>query len=116
MSMSGWEIIATSSATVSTTALTLNTTNFTGFTAAQLKAMRSALVSVDANQVRYRQDGTAATATIGHPIKAEESVYIDGYNNLVALSIIRSEAADATVTISLYGAVVDLTPSKAPTP
>lgn len=104
MSMSEWEVIATDSATISTTALALSTAVFTSLTAAQLKAARKIQLTARSGGIMYRQDGTAPTATVGHLLAQNGNVTIEGRKNFVNLKMIREAAANATVTVTLYGA------------
>lgn len=50
--------------------------------------------------VRWRDDGTAPTATVGMPLNVGEELDYDGDPS--TLKFIRSGAADATLDISFY--------------
>lgn len=90
----------TKSATISTAAKAITHGDF-GFTQANLDNAHRARISCDAEQIRYTYDGTTPTATLGHPVKAEETVVVEGNDNINNLQFIRSEAADAEVTVTL---------------
>lgn len=63
-----------------------------------------ALITVEANTIRYRQDGTAPTATEGHQrISGNESVVlIYGRQNIRNFRAIRQDVADATIRITYF--------------
>lgn len=50
--------------------------------------------------VRWRDDGTAPTASVGVPLNAGEELDYDG--NQAVIQFIRTGAADATLDISYY--------------
>lgn len=87
-----------SSIAISTTAQTLIDI---GFSAAEVKAADVMRLTVEAQPVRYRYDGTAPTAAEGHPLIAAEVLILTGGENLVNFQIIRSGATDAEVRITL---------------
>lgn len=59
-----------------------------------------ALVRCESNNVRWRDDGTAPTATEGILMKADEFLEYDG--SLTKIKFIRV-GSDATVYVSYYG-------------
>lgn len=62
---------------------------------------KKAFVSIETNAVRWRDDTTAPTAAIGHPIAAAGTLEYEGsFDNL---KFIRSGAADAVLNITYYG-------------
>lgn len=73
-----------------------------GVTAATAKlgetdAATRAVFTVETAQIRYRYDGTAATASVGHIAEAGEAFVIEGTGNIDNLSMIRTGATSATV-------------------
>jgi len=74
------------------------------FTAAKLavaskeKAIR-AWVTVAGADVRYRVDGTAPTAAVGHAVENGGTIEIEGQTNLERFRII-AQSGTATVTVS----------------
>lgn len=95
-------------ATVSNTALTLETF---GFTEEQVNAADRARITCATNGVRYRYDGPhpeadppdtgAPTASVGHLLAAAGEVIISGNTNLLNLQLIRATGSDAAVSITL---------------
>jgi len=63
---------------------------------------RAALLTVEGNPIRYRVDGVAPTAAIGHLLSAGDSVVIEGVEAVKRLKMIRQGAADGTVNITYY--------------
>jgi hypothetical protein len=69
-----------------------------------LKTAKSALITVEAADLRFTTDGTAPVAsTTGHFIPAGVSFVINGYQNIAALQMIRNAAVDATIHVTYYG-------------
>jgi hypothetical protein len=60
-----------------------------------------AIISVDSNSARWRDDGTAPTATVGMPLPINTNLLYDG--ELGKFQII-SNAVSANVNISFYNA------------
>lgn len=83
--------------TVTSTALSLTDL---GFTAAQVKRARAALISVETTGVRYRF-GTP-TAANGHLVNAGDGGWIQGRKALALLKFIRATGSDSTLTVSLF--------------
>lgn len=78
--------------TISTTALSLTIPN---------TRVKMAVVLVEAQPLRYRDDGTAPTAAIGTLIQANESFSICG-SALARFQAIRSGATDAVLNVNYY--------------
>ena len=91
------------SGTVSTAAVALE--DDFGFTEAQLAAADRALITSIAAAVRYRHDGDAPEATLGHylPEDASPPLEVLGNANIRALHFILDAGAamDATVFVTL---------------
>lgn len=62
---------------------------------------RIAVIVVETNSIRYRDDGTVPTATVGMPIAANNSVIVCA-NAIFAFKAIR-QSADAVLNVSIYG-------------
>lgn len=60
-----------------------------------------ALVSIETNAVRFWSDGSAPTATVGHPVAAASMIEVCGYGNIKNFRMIR-QSADATATVSYF--------------
>lgn len=59
-----------------------------------------ALIRCSTANIRWRDDGTAPTSTVGEPLNAGEILEYDG--QLSKFQAIRSGAADATLDIEYY--------------
>lgn len=57
-------------------------------------------ITVESNAINWTIDGTTPTSTVGHNLTAGSSLTITGNRNIVALKMIRSGGADATVKIT----------------
>lgn len=57
------------------------------------------LMSVEADQIRFRLDGTAPTATVGHLVNVGDTIELHGNDNIRNFRAIRV-TADATLTVS----------------
>jgi len=79
--------------TVSTTALSLTV---------PAKAIR-AVIGVEAQPIRWRDDGTNPTSSVGMLQKADTFIEIYDPQALNAFKAIRQDASDATLNISYYG-------------
>ena len=63
-----------------------------------------AIVTVEDADIRWRVDGTAATATVGHLLAEGSSMVVCGRSSMRNFSAIRDDATDAIVTITYYTA------------
>ena len=79
--------------TVSTTAVSLTPPNV---------GSRVVVILIRTNAVRYRDDGTAPTSTVGMPQDAGSVLVVCGAS-IGKIKLIRSGSADATAEISYYG-------------
>lgn len=82
--------------------LTVSTTSVGLTVPATVAEANFALIRCSTNDVRWRDDGTDPTATVGVPLKANETLEYDG--RLRVIEFIRSGAADATLDITYYRA------------
>jgi len=57
--------------------------------------------TVETAAIRWRADGTAPTATVGHPVSPGGTIVLHGHQNIVRLSIIAQTATNAAVHGSL---------------
>lgn len=85
--------------TVSSTALALTSLDFA---AGVVAAADEALITVETQSVRYRLDGTAPTASVGHLVAAAGSITVTGNTNVKNFKIIRATGSDATVMVTLF--------------
>ena len=63
--------------------------------------VRQAVIVVEANPIRYRDDGTAPTAAVGTLVAANTPIVVTG-NAISSFRAIRT-GADASLSISYYG-------------
>jgi len=89
------------SGSVSTTALAL--ADLTGLSDELVAQADRARITVATNPVRYRYDGGAPTATIGHYLAANEETEIVGRQNIANLRFIRAGGSDGVVSVTLEG-------------
>lgn len=85
--------------TVSTTAI--------GFTSTVISPAgaiggKSAFCTVESQPIRWREDGTVPTASVGHPKVAGTEVSLIGLNNMLKFKAIRSGATDATLSCTYF--------------
>lgn len=75
-----------------------------GFTAAFREGHTHALVTVEANAVRWRPDGAniAPTASVGHALEPNDTLELSHAWNLENIRFIRRDGVDATLRVS-YG-------------
>lgn len=85
--------------------ITISTTA-TGFTASkmtnngiQIKAVR---ISVETAGIRYREDGSDPSSTVGHAREAGDEFIVVGYNAIANFRAIRIGAEDATLRCTYY--------------
>ncbi len=83
--------------TVSSTALPV--TESKRVPGANLAACRYLFCTVETDAVRYRLDGTAPTATVGHLVQVGQNIEIHGEENVQNFRVIRV-TTDATVQVS----------------
>jgi len=88
-------------ATIRNTAKAISHADF-GWATGDLEKSTGAWISASSAGVRYTFDGeTDPTATVGHPIAADGTVYIPDGRLVRALRFIRTGGSDAIVTVSL---------------
>lgn len=82
-----------------------------GFTASKILQNESggfkrrctkALFTVETNSIRFRMDGTAPTATVGHLMAAGDSFLVTGDVNIPNMKLIRQGGADGTVMVTYF--------------
>ncbi|MBN2392099.1 MAG: hypothetical protein JXR84_15335 [Anaerolineae bacterium] len=73
-----------------------------GFSAAQLASANRARISCRTGGVMLTYDNaTDPTATVGHLVAANESLVIEGTDNIRYIRFIREAGTDSTVTVTL---------------
>lgn len=72
-----------------------------GFSGADLTVADRVRITCTGNAVRYRYDGSAPTASVGHNIAVDGQVIIDGNQNINNLQFIRATGSDGAVSITL---------------
>jgi hypothetical protein len=65
----------------------------------KLQATRATVTIEDAN-IRYRVDGTDATASEGHRLTPGDVIYVQGYQAISNFSAIREDGTDATIRVT----------------
>lgn len=103
----GYEALTISNASLGLTAGTIAAGTVVGDTLGgntyiDMKRMDEALITVEANPIRFRLDGTAPTATEGHLLQPGDAITITGYSNLSRLRFIRQGGSDATLRVTYY--------------
>lgn len=73
-----------------------------GLTTADYQAAVAAEITVENGPIRFRTDGTAATATVGHLLNDGDVLYIDNPSELSALSMFRDGATDGDISVSYF--------------
>lgn len=93
-----WKCLGYQTLTVSTAAVSLTVPTTTG-------AVMEAQIFVGTSPVRFRDDATVPTATVGTYVAAGSYIYYQEYRSLASLSFIRDTTAgsDATLTIRYIG-------------
>ena len=61
-----------------------------------------ALITVESAAIRFRLDGTAPTATVGHVLEAGDSLFLDSAEQITKVQFIRRDGVSATIRVS-YG-------------
>lgn len=59
-----------------------------------------AFVTCEAGELRYRYDGTAPTATVGHKLTDGAFIILNGIHQIQKFSCIRSGSVDATLAVT----------------
>ncbi len=59
-----------------------------------------ALITVETAAVRFRIDGTAPTATVGHVLEAGDVLELRGMGEIGKFQAIRRDGSDATLRVS----------------
>lgn len=77
--------------TVSTTALTISTATTAGMDGCQIR--------VETDSVRYRQDATAPTSSVGMPLGAGDALHIERIQDVENTRFIRSGSSDSTLNV-----------------
>jgi len=91
--------------TVSTTAVPLTASKVASVAPSQNvkggKSETSVLVSPVAYAIRFRFDGVAPTATVGHYLAAGDFITVDSYDRIAGLQMIRDTAAGGDAIVSV---------------
>lgn len=102
----GYEAITVSTASIGLTASTLTAGTVIGDsggnTYIDVKRMDEVMITVEANPLRFRLDGTAPTSSEGHLLQPGDALTITGFSNLSKLRFIRQGSADATLRVTYY--------------
>ena len=98
MAISTTTAVAYDDATVSNTALTMTAI---GFSAANIDKADKAVISADAQPVRFRYDGGVPTAAVGLYLAVGDKWVVEGNQNIRNLQFIRATGTDGFVAITL---------------
>lgn len=90
----------TKAATISNTAVAISAAGWS-WTAGDLAAADSAVITAHSQPVVITYDGTTPTATLGMVIATGATVTITGNANVQVVQLIRQGGSDATVSITL---------------
>ena len=74
-----------------------------GLTDATIASKYEAVITVETAQIRFRLDGTAPTASVGHILEAGDVLILDSFNQMDNFSAIRTGGTSATLRCA-YGA------------
>lgn len=85
------------SLTVSSTAVGLTASKYIPTDSS--RRATTALITVEADSIRFRIDGTNPTASVGHLATAGESIALEGYDNIKNFRAIRT-TTDATIRVT----------------
>ena len=85
--------------TVSTTALGFTATSYAP---AGVKAADYAVLSIATAALRYRADGLAPSATVGHVLPIDGAATVCGTSTIRKILLIRKDATDAVVSVTYY--------------
>lgn len=77
-------------------------TSSVGLTAGTILDRQFALITVEVGAVRFRLDGTAPTAAVGHVLEPGDKLTLDSNDQLASVRFIRRDGLDATLECS-YG-------------
>jgi hypothetical protein len=72
-----------------------------GFSTADLGIADRVRITCTGNAVRYRYDGSAPTASVGHNLAVDGQAIIEGNENINNLQFIRATGSDGAVSITL---------------
>ena len=82
-------------------AITVSTSAI-GLTSAKLQKAVAAEITVENGPIRFRTDGVAATATVGHLLSDGDVLFIDNISDMVSLSMIRDASTDGDIKVSFF--------------
>ena len=93
-----FESLTVSSSAIPLTASVYNTVAVTSG-ANPLRQVQYVVITTETNSIRYRYDGTAPTASIGHLMTAGTALVLIGYDTITQFQAIAS-GADATIMVT----------------
>ena len=73
-----------------------------GLTTAAIAGLDEAIITVETAQVRFRQDGTVPTSTVGHILEVGDVLTLDSSEAMADVSFIRTGGTSGTLRCS-YG-------------
>lgn len=62
-----------------------------------------AVIGVEGQPIRWRDDGSDPTGSVGFLVKADVNIQVNGTKALKAFKAIRQGASDATLNVVYYG-------------
>ena len=73
-----------------------------GLTVADVQGAVAAEITVENGSIRFRTDGTAASATVGHLLNDGDVIFLDNISEMLALSMFRDGATDGDISVSYF--------------
>ena len=74
-----------------------------GLTASKINSSpkpKKVIITVETAQIRYRMDGTAPTASVGHLANPMDAIVLEGFSQLQNTKFIRKGATSADIFVS----------------
>lgn len=84
------------SVTVSTTSIGLTAGNFDNNT----ESVKRIIITIESAQIRWRYDGGAPTASVGHLNNPFDTIILVGRTNISNFRAIRAGSTDATIRVT----------------
>ena len=82
-------------------AITVSTSAI-GLASAKAQKAVAAEITVENGPIRFRTDGVAATATVGHLLSDGDVLFLDNISEMSALSMFRDGATSGDISVSYF--------------
>ena len=73
-----------------------------GLTSATLASNVAAEITVENGSIRFRTDGSAASANVGHLLRDGDILYLDNPSEMANLSMFRDGAVDGDISVTYF--------------